>query len=338
MAAQNRSLRSSALLVALLTAVSSCSTSPEDAGTVVVDGGPDVGYPGGRSAWLADGTIYYLMSLPGESDSPRHLYRTRIGAGAGEELHLASVASCDIPYPEDLRPLAGGGLGAILQCPQQGTPSSLVSINTTSGHVDQLSDLDGNDVGIWSDVEHQGWVTAGGPGCASIAPIHGRGVSAMPVLEPASLLPWALDGDFSAPEDCTERGAIGYVQAAPTMSRVIALASPEAAGIAPGDAGKNRANLPWHLYELDLSAHRIRLIGGSFTRPIGMSIGAGKAVVVASQNGAAGIYTVDLQQGTTTLVGRGDFGPPASSPDGRLVLLTDYPPGAGTRLVVWPVP
>ena len=222
--------------------------------------------------------------------------------------------------------------------PQEEKPSSLVSIDTSSGQIGQLSDLGGRDAGIWSPVEHKGWAIYDWNGCDSIAPINDRGVKAMPPIEPASLLPWILDADFSSPQDCTARGMIGYPQAEPTMSRVIVLASPEAAGVVPGDDGRNRKAVPWHLYELDLSARRVRKVGGNFVQPAGVSVGAAKAVVVGSRDGTAGIYTVDLQNGTTTLVGKGTFGPPGLSPDGRSVVLAEYPPGAASQMVVRPVP
>jgi hypothetical protein len=64
--------------------VAACSSGDSGPGQVLVSGGPDVGYPSGPSAWLADGSILYPMWLPGESDSPPHLYRTRPGGGAGQ--------------------------------------------------------------------------------------------------------------------------------------------------------------------------------------------------------------------------------------------------------------
>jgi hypothetical protein len=341
-ASPRRLLRSSALLVAVLIAASSCSTAGKGADgkaeEVLVAGAPDVGYPDGPAAWLPDGTIYYLMRPPNTTDSPDQLYRTRSGGGVGEKLPIGRVASCDVPYLADLRTLAGGGLGAVVQCPQGDDSSSLTSIDTVSGRVSELSDLGGGALGVWSDVEHKGWVTTGPDGCVSLAPITSKGISPMPQLEPALLLPWDLDADFSSPGDCTARGLIGYAQPEPTMSRVIVMASPEAAGVAPGDDGRNRGNLPWHLYELDLMARRIRKVGGNFVDFAGPSVGAGKAVVSGSQDGTAGLYTVDLRDGATKLIGEGDFSAPALSPDGRSVVMVELPPGGYPRLVMRTMP
>lgn len=325
-------LRRSVAMAAVLVAAASCSSGDDGSGQVLVSGGPDVGYPSGPSAWLADGSIFYPMRLLGESDSPLHLYRTRPGGGVGQEVKLGGVSSCAIPYLRDLRSLTGGGLGAVLQCPQEpNAPSTLVSIDPASGRATPLGDLHGTDAGIWSTTDgDKGWLMSDGGGCESIAPADADGIGQMPQLEPASLLPWALDGDFASPGDCTARGLISFPEPSPTMDNILVLASPEAAGVAPAA----RESLPWHLYELNVTDRKVRKIGGDFVQPEGLAVAGGTAVVADS----TGLHAVDVQTGTTSLLSKGSFGAPAASFDGHSVVVTEYPDGDVPRIVIQPVP
>lgn len=185
---------------------------------------------------------------------------------------------------------------------------------------------------MWSRTDgDKGWlIYQDDDGCDSIAPVDAHRIGKMPQLSPAALLPWALDGDFTAPGDCTARGRIGYPEPSPTMDRILVLASPEAAGVAP-DA---RTSLPWHLYELDVIARKVRKIGGDFVQPAGLAVAGGTAVV----GDAAGLYAVDVQKGTTSLLSKGSFGGPAASSDGHSVVVTEYPDRDAPRIVIQAVP
>jgi hypothetical protein len=315
-----RLLGVASLVSALLLA--GCTGHADDSGTVLVAGTSTIG-PSDTPAWLADGMVYYLAAVGGESDSPLHLYRTPAdGKGKAREIHLSGVTFCRIPYLTSLRRLPDGGLGAVLVCAQEDGSATLVSIDPASGRVAKISGLYGGDDGIWSTAENKGWSAYSQDGCASIEPIDRKGWSAVPPLEPASLLPWDLDADFAAGAgDCTPRGMIGFPAAAPTMDRIVVLASPEAAGVDPGDLGDGRKDLPWHLYGIDLASRQIRQIGGSFVEPKGIAVAGDTALVTARQ----GLYAVDLASGATRTIAEGDFGAPGLSPDGRSAVFVKFP-------------
>jgi hypothetical protein len=219
-----------------------------------------------------------------------------------------------------------------MQCPQEpNAPSTLVSIDPVSGKATPLGDLHGTDGGIWSRADgDKGWLIYNSDGCESIAPADAHGIGKMPRLEPASLLPWALDGDFTSLGDCTARGQIGYPEPSPTMDSILVLASPEAAGVAPAA----RESLPWHLYELNVTDRKVRKIGGDFVQPTGLAVAGGTAVVADS----TGLHAVEVQKGTTSLLSKGSFGAPAASSDGHSVVVTEYPNGDVPRIVIQAVP
>jgi hypothetical protein len=293
----------------------------------------------GSAAWLADGSIYYLMRHSGDEDAPADLYRTRANGGVGSKVPLQPIPGCETPYLASLNPLSDTLLGAVLACPLDRDGSTIVAIDPASGRVREVADLyDGVD-GMWSQTEQNGWAVYNEDGCVSIAPIDGARRRSLPRLDPSTLLPWKLDSDFSpGRDDCTARGMIGFPALAPGGSRIFALASPEAKGVAPGNFGRSREHLPWHLYELDLASRSIRRVGGEFTAPWGTVFGGSQVFVVASQHGTAGLYAVDVRNGSTRLIAKGDFGPPALSPDGRSVLLAEFPGDGPTRLTVRALP
>ena len=166
----------------------------------------------------------------------------------------------------------------MLECPQEPNAlTTLVSIDPASGKVTPLGDLHGTAGGIWSKTDgDKGWLIYYDGGCVSIAPADAHGIGKIPRLEPASLLPWALDGDFTSPRDCTARGQIGFPEPSPTMDNILVLASPEAAGVAPAA----RKSLPWHLYELNVTSRTIGKIGGDFVQPQGLTVaGSGESVI-----------------------------------------------------------
>jgi hypothetical protein len=210
----------------------------------------------------------------------------------------------------------------MLQCPQEHRDSVLVSVDPASGQVSPLGDMHDADYGIWSRTEgDRGWLVYEEDGCERIVPAAGHRVGKMPHLEPAALLPWAGDAD------CTARGRIGFPEPEPTMDRILVLASPESAGVAP-DA---RKSLPWHLYEVDAAAGRIRRIGGDFVQPDGFAVVAGGAAVVAD---ATALRTVDLATGKVSLLAEGNFSAPAAAPDGRSIAVTEYPARGFYRILI----
>ena len=152
----------------------------------------------------------------------------------------------------------------------------------------------------------------------------------MPGPAPAALLPWALDGDFTVPGDCTARGRIGYPQPSPSMDRILVLASPESAGVAP----EARESLPWHVYELDVAVGTVRKIGSDFVRPAGLAVAGDTAVVSDS----TGLQAVDVATGTTSRLAKGSFEAPAASVDGHSIVVTQYPDNDAPRIVIKSVP
>ncbi|GIF02773.1 hypothetical protein Asi03nite_03110 [Actinoplanes siamensis] len=311
-------------LLALL--VSACDD--ETAGLLVDGATAEAGYPAGPVVWLPDG-VYYLANEPGRLGGAAQLYRTIPGHPEQEPIHFANASWCQEPYPRSLRRLPEGGLGAVMDCPYENKPTYLAAIDPPTGvdpptsAVRRLPALDGGADGIWSEAEGRGWTTYDVDGCTGLAPLDRKGRQRMPALEPAALLPWDLDAAFATPppESCAATGAIGFPAPAPTMSKVVVLAS-------SGETSD------WQLYEVDLTAKRIRLVGGHVTAPRGLAVTGDRAVVVGDQ----GVAVVSLTDGSTTSLTTGNFDAPALSPDGRSVALVEHPGRGAPRLVTRRLP
>jgi hypothetical protein len=313
------------LLCALLL-LSSCSDGS------LVDGDSGNGYPAGAPAWLANGDVYFMMRMPGDSDAPLRIHRKAASDGDVAEVRLAPPSTCSVPYLESLRRLPDGALGAVMTCPNQDHLTSLVSIDPASGKLTPLTVLYGGTDAIWSAAEGRGWAVVQEGGCAGIAPIDKSAVVPLPALTPAGLLPWPIDESFHSTR-CLAGGLIGFPVSEKSMDRVVVLASPEAQGF----HAEQRKGRPWHVFEIDLAARRVRAVGGDFIDPLGTALTGDRLVVSATRDGEPGLHVVDVRSGTVKTLEKGEFGLPAISPDGGSVVVTRHPDGGFPDLVVLPI-
>lgn len=333
-----RRMLTASLLLGILSPASCAATSDhsETGGLRVITAtsaaviGPTVAR--GRNGWL-----YYTKAY-GDEDSPPQLWGIDT-SGRAQQVNFPSVVPCTNPWLTELTPLPDGRLGATQTCTEALGQAHAVVLDPETGALDDLAIIGRASAVTWEPNLLHGWAQYDADGCASIARVDGNKVVGFPSYHPATLLPWALDGDFRAgpDEDCTPSGRAAFpVLAADSL---LFMASPQSMGISPGGGGIRRVKIPWNLYELRIPSGELRLIVNGIASPAGavMDRDPRYIIISAQVGGKDGLWRVRLSDGETNKLADGVFGPPSqASSDGDIVAVW-YPRQGGTKIVSIPV-
>ncbi len=244
----------------------------------------------GSSAWMSDGTLYYLDW--DKEDAPAQLFAVRPGQRP-TKVQLSIYSGCKgAPSLANLQRVPDGRLGAVDRC---GAGPAKVVVVDSGGGLSILTDrLPGDDV-VWGGSPESSWVPLiGGHGCMSLVRADGRKLP----FGPGHVITWAAS-DLHAGTSYAECASFGRASF-PVVGRDgtgYFLASP------PGPLSS-----PWAVFKVGRDGS-VSTVGGQFTDVRGAALRESRSEVIvsASRDGKEGLWALNMSTGSIALHKEGRY-------------------------------